>query len=178
MQSWVLILSLVLMALLSSLFIYVAVNAAGREEAFAPIAERAYKWRSVAFWFLLVLGVPITWFSLQYMPYSQTHTAEAGAARAITVDGRQWFWNINSSEAELGEALVFNVTASDVNHGLGIYSPDDQLLAQVQAMPDYVNSLAFTPQQAGTYRLVCMEYCGLAHHAMVSTFEVSRGSLQ
>ena len=80
---------------------------------------------------------------------------------------------MSESQAKVGENVVFNVTAIDVTHGLGIYDPDMRLITQTQAMPGYTNSLAVTFDAPGTYKLLCMEYCGLAHHGMVSEFTVT-----
>ena len=72
----------------------------------------------------------------------------------------------------MGDTVVFNVTAGDVNHGLGVYNDASVILGQTQAMPGYTNSLKLTFDEPGTYRFMCMEYCGLAHHAMVLPIEV------
>ena len=69
--------------------------------------------------------------------------------------------------------MVFNVRAGDVTHGLGVYDPQMRLIGQTQAMPGYENSLKLTLSEPGTYKLLCMEYCGLAHHAMTSDFTVT-----
>ena len=68
--------------------------------------------------------------------------------------------------------MIFNVTSGDVNHGLGVYDPSMRMVGQAQAMPGYVNRLAVTLDRPGTYKLLCMEYCGLVHHAMVSELTV------
>ncbi len=68
---------------------------------------------------------------------------------------------------------MFNVSAADVTHGLGVYDENLRLLGQTQAMPGYENSLKITFDQPGKYKLMCMEYCGLVHHAMISDFTVA-----
>jgi len=35
-------------------------------------------------------------------------------------------------------------------------------------MPGYVNRLGYTFTETGEYEVLCLEYCGLAHHAMVA----------
>jgi cytochrome c oxidase subunit II len=44
----------------------------------------------------------------------------------------------------------------------------------VQAMPGYDNKLDLTLHQAGVYRIRCLEYCGLNHSTMESSFTVTR----
>ena len=63
-----------------------------------------------------------------------------------------------------------------MNHGLGIYDPDLQLVVQVQAMPRYTNTVVHTFDRPGTYQILCMEFCGIAHHEMVYEFDVVEGS--
>jgi cytochrome c oxidase subunit 2 len=45
-------------------------------------------------------------------------------------------------------------------------------VTQTQAMPGYVNKLYHTFTKPGKYQILCMEYCGAAHHFMVTEFEV------
>ena len=68
--------------------------------------------------------------------------------------------------------MQFNVTSLDVNHGFAIYDPNDRIVTQAQAMPGFTNRLLYTFKEPGKYRVMCLEYCGLAHHAMVAEFEV------
>jgi len=44
--------------------------------------------------------------------------------------------------------------------------------ALAQAMPNYVNVLRYTFTEPGTYRVYCLEYCGLAHHEMAADITV------
>ena len=71
-----------------------------------------------------------------------------------------------------GIPVQFEVTSGDVNHGVGIYDADDHLLTQTQAMPGVTNRLVHTFAQPGRYRILCLEYCGLAHHGMIAEFDV------
>jgi cytochrome c oxidase subunit II len=72
----------------------------------------------------------------------------------------------------VGKAVEFHVTGSDVNHGFGIYDPQLRLVAQTQAMPGYTNVLRHTFTKPGSYKILCLEYCGLAHHTMMAEFNV------
>jgi cytochrome c oxidase subunit 2 len=62
--------------------------------------------------------------------------------------------------------------ARDVNHGLGLFDPSGRLLTQVQAMPGYSNRLIHVFETPGAYTVRCLEYCGIAHHAMMTTLSV------
>lgn len=71
-----------------------------------------------------------------------------------------------------GELVEFRVTSGDVNHGLGIYTNQGKILTQAQAMPGYVNRLRHRFTEAGGFPILCMEYCGVGHHAMKTVVNV------
>jgi cytochrome c oxidase subunit 2 len=48
-----------------------------------------------------------------------------------------------------------------------------QMLAQIQAMPGFTNKVRHRFTEPGKYKILCMEYCGLAHHGMVADFDVA-----
>ncbi len=64
----------------------------------------------------------------------------------------------------VGSHVTFYVTSSDVEHGFSI--PQTGVNANVT--PGWVNSVAHTFNIAGTYLLVCNEYCGAGHQAMAA----------
>ena len=43
-------------------------------------------------------------------------------------------------------------------------------------MPGVTNRLVHTFTQPGKYRILCLEYCGLAHHGMILEFDVVAGA--
>lgn len=73
---------------------------------------------------------------------------------------------------EANSVVEFRVTTLDVNRGFSLYTPDGHLLAQTQAMPGYVNRLRVTFRDPGTYTVLCLEFCGMAHHRMRGVVEV------
>lgn len=79
---------------------------------------------------------------------------------------------INTLEIPEGALVEFRVTSLDTTHGFGIYGPDGNVVAQTQAMPGYTNRLRVRFQKSGHYNLLCLEYCGIAHHLMRSSFTV------
>jgi cytochrome c oxidase subunit 2 len=68
--------------------------------------------------------------------------------------------------------VEFEVSSKDVNHNFAIYNSAGELVAQVQSMPDYTNRLFHTFDAPGHYYVLCLEYCGVAHHAMNAEFDV------
>ena len=119
---------------------------------------------------LLVLGVLVVGISLFDLPY-----ASGGAAgwRVVHVTGGQFFWSIVPDEVPAGTRVRFDVTSIDVNHGFGLYDTHGHFIGSVQAMPGYHNELDLTLSQAGVYRILCLELCGLNHSTMFSRFTVA-----
>jgi cytochrome c oxidase subunit 2 len=68
--------------------------------------------------------------------------------------------------------VEFQVTSTDVNHGFAIYAPDGRIEIQTQAMPGVTNKFVHTFAQPGTYKVMCLEYCGVGHAPMTSRITV------
>lgn len=68
----------------------------------------------------------------------------------------------------VGSRVTFYVTSSDVEHGFSIPGTG----VNTMVTPGWVSSVAHTFTRAGTYLLVCNEYCGGGHQLMAGTFEV------
>lgn len=156
MQATVLAVTLALMAVVALVFL-VAVGRAGAASAPADPEPR----RRTLIWGLLIFCVIVSVASLRPWP----HAVEAGALE-VNATGSQWFWDIDVREVPVGRPVVFNVHAGDVNHGFGVADPAGRILFQAQAMPGYVNRVEYVFEEPGTYRVMCLEYCGLVHHDM------------
>lgn len=141
----------------------------GSGEDYGPVQGRAYRIRAVFFWILILVGLPISVWLLRAMPYAEA----AAGAQIVNATGEQWYWDLDREEVEAGVPVTFNVTSIDVNHGFGLYNEAGRLEAQVQAMPGYVNHLTHTFETPGIYRVLCLEFCGLAHHGMIAELTVT-----
>ena len=64
------------------------------------------------------------------------------------------------------------LSGGDVNHNFAIYAPDGRIAIQTQAMPGYVNKLLYTFHTPGTYKIRCLEYCGIGHDVMTTDIQV------
>lgn len=166
--------------------VFVWVRRSSRESVPTIDMEAAYRVRRVLFMTALVVVVGILASTLPLVPYPG-HGEQA--QRVIYVTSRQ-FGFVFSDEPVLreqdlrevktydtvtvprGTAVEFRVTSVDVTHGFGIYGPDGSIVAQTQAMPGYVNRLPVQFEESGVYPVLCLEYCGLAHHVMRSGFIV------
>lgn len=139
----------------------------------APV-YRARKYYATGLILALVVLLPLTLSGVAYTAHAE---AEPGVRVAVT--GQMWSWTMQRKDGAkgplvlpAGEVIEFQVTATDVTHGFGIYDDDGNVLGQTQAMPGYVNNLRLIFEKPGRYHVVCLEYCGLVHHAMLSEFQV------
>lgn len=161
--------SAVVGTLLIALFAAVA-RSAGTAGSTDDIAAAGARWRRLTLWGLVVLFVPAIAYSLTKTPYrSDLRPSDV----VVQATGHQWAWTLEPSTVRAGQRVEIRVTGADVNHGLGVYDPTDRLVTQTQAMPGFTNVIRHTFTTPGTYRIRCLEYCGLGHHAMVSQLNVT-----
>jgi cytochrome c oxidase subunit 2 len=64
---------------------------------------------------------------------------------------------------EQGAEYTLHLSSLDVNHGFNLYPFN----VNFQVVPGYDYGLRVTPTEAGDYRIVCNEFCGVGHHLMV-----------
>jgi cytochrome c oxidase subunit 2 len=62
-----------------------------------------------------------------------------------------------------GAEYTLHLSALDVNHGFNLYPVN----VNFQVVPGYDYGLRVTPTEAGDFRIVCNEFCGIGHHTMV-----------
>lgn len=166
MQGTILFVSLLLIGLVAVVFAAVVLASTSRGEPDKRAMETHRVRLMVAF---AIIGFVVTYVSLRPWP----HEAEAfEGAMTVEVTASQWSWEISQKEIPVATSVIFNVQSHDVNHGVGVYDPKGALLFQTQAMPGVVNRVKYTFSEPGSYRVLCMEYCGLAHHGMTDEFKV------
>jgi len=154
--------------LLAAAFVLIGVEA-GSETSVERVQRVGYWLRKRWLAALLALGVVVVGVSLFDLPY-----ASGGAAgrTLVKVTGGQFFWSLVPDSVAAGARVRFDVTSIDVNHGFGLYDPRGHLIGSVQAMPGYHNTLDLTLDEPGTYRIRCLELCGVNHSTMEATFQV------
>lgn len=166
MQGTILFVSLLLIGLVAVVFAASVLASTSHGEPNKQAVEKNRVQLMVA---LAVIGFVVTYVSLRPWP----HEAEASEGVVIVdVTASQWSWELSRKEIPAATPVLFNVQSHDVNHGVGIYDPQGVLLFQTQAMPGVVNRVKYTFREPGAYRVLCMEYCGLAHHGMTDEFKV------
>ena len=107
-----------------------------------------------------------------YVPYGES----AGRnPQFVRVTGVQFAWAIDVPQPLVtGRPVEFIARSRDVAHGFGVYNPDDQLIFQAQVVPEHDQMIVHTFTQPGLYRVRCLEFCGVGHDKMVSSFTVRK----
>lgn len=165
--------SLILMALVACGFAFVAFNSGKREENYLLLQKSAYRLRTKLFWAMVFVLGPVMMYTLLDLPYESSRSrSNAGAVQVVDATGYEWRWELSRDRVAKNQPVEFRVTSADVNHGFGIYDTDMHLVAQTQAMPGYINKIRYTFTKDGTYKILCMEYCGIAHHDMMTEIKV------
>lgn len=71
-------------------------------------------------------------------------------------------------ELEVGKTYRLHLTAMDYNHGFSLQPAN----INIQMVPGFEHVVTVTPNQTGTYSVVCNEFCGIGHHKMVGRIYV------
>ena len=156
-------------------FMFVALKSGRRADDYTPMQKRAYHLRAKLFWGLVLVLGPTMIYNLADLPYSASYarsSASGAQVQVIEAKGYQWRWELSRNRVAVGQPVEFHVTSADINHGFAIYDTDMHLVVQTQAMPGYINKLNYTFSKKGTYKILCLEYCGVAHHNMITEIEV------
>ena len=95
-------------------------------------------------------------------------------ARSITIKviAEQFLWTFeypngtrvqNELRVKAGQVVLLEVTSLDVIHSFFVYD----LGVKIDANPGHVNHYWFRADTPGQYRIVCAEFCGVSHYAMI-----------
>ena len=89
------------------------------------------------------------------------------AGADVFLIARLWAW-WPMLELEQGKSYRLHLTAMDYQHGFSL-QPEN---INVEVHPNYEHVITLTPTKAGTYSIICNEYCGINHHTMVGRIYV------
>lgn len=166
--------SIVLMGCLALVFLWIATGAGAKLANYGPAIDTAYRARVWLFGLAAIVLIGANYKTLSELPYINTlPRLPAGAVQPVQVMAQQWSWTITPSTFKVGQTAEFRVTSKDVNHGFALYDPEFRIVAETQAMPGYTNVLRYTFAEPGTYQVLCLEYCGAAHHEMKAEIKVT-----
>lgn len=79
----------------------------------------------------------------------------------------QWRWT-PVLVLQKGEWYKIHMSSKDVMHGFSIQPVNMNFMVY----PDYDYVLSFKPTEAGDFRIVCNEFCGIGHHQMLGRIVV------
>jgi cytochrome c oxidase subunit II len=180
--------SIVLMGLLAAVFAWVALGANAALADYGPVIASAYRMRTWLFGLAMIVLIGANYDTIGKLPYVRGLTASssivscascdpssqpAAGIQKVQVVAEQWAWTITPNTFRVGQTAEFLVTSKDVNHGFALYDPEMRIVGQVQAMPGYTNVLRHRFTEPGVYRVMCLEYCGVAHHEMSTEIKVA-----
>lgn len=80
---------------------------------------------------------------------------------------RLWSW-WPVVELEKGRTYRLHLSSLDYNHGFSLQPAN----INIQVVPGYEHVINVTPNESGTFSVVCNEYCGINHHTMVGRLYV------
>jgi cytochrome c oxidase subunit 2 len=80
----------------------------------------------------------------------------------VYLQARMWSWD-PVLKLQKGVEYTLHLSALDLNHGFSL-SPVN---LNFQVVPGYDYGLRVVPTEAGDFRIVCNEFCGIGHHIMV-----------
>lgn len=90
-------------------------------------------------------------------------TTRPDGSVVVTVVAEMFAFSPDPITVPAGRPVTFRLTSGDVIHGLEVVGTN----ANVMAIPGYVSQFTVTFTKPGEYLVLCHEYCGLLHHAMV-----------
>lgn len=122
-------------------------------------------------WTIIPLIIVILMFYFGWVAFAPMRKAPPDALR-VTAIGRKWQWEFDYGNGMKSKELVIPVNkavrldlkSEDVNHSLFIPA----FRVKEDVIPGYENFLWFIPNYIGNYEILCTEYCGLLHSAMLS----------
>ncbi len=129
-------------------------------------------------WFALVLVVfvVVNSASIKYMPtVVEANAATDKNVRDVEVTALSWAFQFSEREFKVGETVRFKAKSTDTVHSFALHHPDGHLLFTMMLIPGAgtESALVHTFAEPGEYTVRCLEYCGIAHHAMKNTFTVN-----
>ena len=93
------------------------------------------------------------------------------AGSDVYLIARLWQW-WPMIELEEGKTYRLHLSSMDFLHGFSL-QPEN---INIEVHPNYEHVITVTPTHAGTYSIICNEYCGINHHTMASHLYVVKSN--
>ena len=122
-------------------------------------------------WIVASLVLALSMFFYGLTSFKFLHAAPAGSMQ-VNVTARQWSWLFTYENGRkstdlvvpLGKDVALNMKSVDVIHGFFI--PSYRIKQDV--LPTMTTHVWFKAASAGTFDILCTQYCGLQHSKMLS----------
>ena len=123
-------------------------------------------------WLAIVVAFLVTTLLLTIflVPYGESAGPDA---QKVEVIGRQFAFQITPATVKVGQQVEFTLTSADTTHGFGVEYPTGGVAFQAQIVPEHTQRVVWTFKEPGKYPVVCLEYCGVGHHIMTDSIEVT-----
>ncbi|MCO5044561.1 MAG: cytochrome C oxidase subunit II [Kiritimatiellae bacterium] len=87
---------------------------------------------------------------------------EPPAGSEVYLLGQMWMWS-PVLKLKKGVEYTIHLSSLDLNHGFGLFPVN----INIQVVPGYDYALKMTPTEAGEFKIICNEFCGIGHHLMI-----------
>ncbi len=102
-------------------------------------------------------------------PFADSALVQTGPnAYTVHVLAHLWAWTPSPLHVPQGASVTFDVTSADVLHGFEVQGTT----INMTAVPGIVGSATYRFTHAGTYHVICNEFCGIEHQAMIGRIVV------
>ncbi len=126
-------------------------------------------------WTVIPLIIVLVMFYYGWVGFAPMRKVPADAMK-VTAIGRMWEWSFDYGNGKISDVMVVpadkpvrvDLVSVDVNHSFFIPA----FRVKEDVIPGYDNYLWFSAFRVGEYDILCTEYCGLMHSAMVSKVRV------
>jgi len=158
-----------------------AASPPGFEDAFHKAAERHERvWIFISMLLLSLLLIGTLFFAVfDYGVIVKTdgyraepataNFASAGLIRtgsnafSVNMLAHLWAWTPAPLHVPQGAEITFHVTSADVLHGFEVQGTT----INMTAVPGITGAVTYTFSHPGTYNIICNEFCGIEHQAMM-----------
>jgi cytochrome c oxidase subunit 2 len=139
----------------------------------APEVSPDHSTKLEVLWTAIPLLLVFVFFAASTKVYLSMIEAPAGdSAQRVHVTAKKWSWWFDhggtrgSKELHLVSGRTVELTLASVDVIHSFYVPEFRM--KLDAVPGRYNKLVVTPTKAGTYPILCAEYCGTNHSTMSS----------
>ena len=130
-----------------------------------------YSWLVVAVGAFILINIA----SIKYMPtIVEANAGTSADVKDVSVTARSWSYEISDTTFKAGQTVRFLVKSVDTVHSFAVHHPDGHLLFTMMLVPgmETQSAVVHTFTEPGEYTVRCLEYCGIAHHAMKNKLTV------